>query len=52
LLTKLCIWAGRGMPLISKYLNEERIEREPITLIGELTAAMYVVATALTRVVA
>jgi hypothetical protein len=40
------------MPLISKYLSEERIEREKITLIGELMAAMYFVATALTRVVA
>ena len=52
LLSKLCVWAGRGMPLISRYLSEERIEREPITLIGELTAAIYFVATALTRVVA
>jgi hypothetical protein len=39
-LSKLFIWVSRRVPLLSKFLNQERIEKEPITLIGEFTAAL------------
>lgn len=41
LLSRTFIWVSRRVPILTRFLNEDRVEREPITLIGEITAAAY-----------
>lgn len=40
-ISRFLLWVGRKAPLLTRFLSEERIEQEPITLIGELCAAVF-----------
>jgi hypothetical protein len=42
--TKAVIWMSRKIPKVARSLNQERVEKEPITLIGEVAAAVVFVA--------
>jgi hypothetical protein len=42
-LTKAVVFAARKIPVLARYVSEERLDKEPITLIGEVTAALVFV---------
>jgi hypothetical protein len=37
------VWLGGRLSRLSKFLSDERIEKEPITLVGEFAAALLVI---------
>jgi hypothetical protein len=42
-MAKLVTWLAGSLPLPGKIFGRERIEKSPITLIGELAAALVLV---------
>ena len=42
-LARLIVSISRKMPVLAKFIDEKRIEKEPITLLGELAIGVLVI---------